>query len=65
MLDAHGESRRAGLVCPDLLDIVGAGARPRCVVHRVAKAFGHAIDRAAVLIDGRLWPGVCGRSGAS
>ena len=65
MLGAHGESGRAGLVCRDLLDVVGAGARPRCVVHRVAKALGHAIDGAAVLIDGRLWPGVCGRSGAS
>ena len=65
MLDAHGESGRAGLVYRDLLDIVGAGARPRCVVRQVAKALGHAVDRAAVLIDGWLRPGVCGRSRAS
>lgn len=65
VLDAHGESRRAGLVHRDLLDVMGAGAGPRCVVQRVGKAPGHAVHGAAVLVDRRLRPGVHGRSRAS
>lgn len=65
MLDAHGESRCSGFVHRDLLDIVGARARPRCVVHRVGKSLGHAIAGAAVLVDRGLRPGACGRPRAS
>lgn len=65
MLDAHGECRGAGLVHPDLLDIVGARAGPRRVVHRVGESLGHAVVRATVLVHGGLRPGVHGRPGAS
>ena len=65
VLDAHGESWRAGLVHCDLLDVVGARARPRRVVHWVGEALGHAVDRAAVLVDRRLRPGARGRPRAS
>lgn len=65
MLDAHGESRDVGLVHSDLLDLVGARARPWCEVQRVGKALGHAVGGAAVLIGGWLRSGVPGRSRAS
>lgn len=65
MLDAHGERRCVGLVHRDLPDIVGAGARPRCVVHRVGESLGHAVDGAAALVDGGLGPSVRGWPGAS
>lgn len=54
MFDAHGEGRDAGLVHSDWLDVVGAWARPKCVVQRVGKALGHAKHGAAVLVDRRL-----------
>lgn len=62
VLDAHGESRCTGLMHRDVLDIMGTGARLRGVVHRVGKALGHAVDGAALLVDGWLrscmhgWP---------
>lgn len=62
MFDTHGESRCAGLVHCHLLDVMGARARPRSMVHWVGEALGHTIDRATVLVDRGLrssmhgWP---------
>lgn len=65
VFDAHGEGRYAGLVHGDRLDIVGARARPKCVVQRVGKALGRAKHGAAVLVDRRLGSGVHSRPGTS
>ena len=62
VLDAHAESRRAGLVHRDLLDLMGARSRPRHVVHWVGKALGHAVEGAAILVDGWLRSDVHGWS---
>lgn len=42
-----------------LLDVVGAGARPSCVVQWVGEALCHAVNWAAVQVDRGLRPGVC------
>lgn len=65
MFDTHGESRCAGLVHCDLLDVMGARTRPRSMVHWVGEALGHTVDRATVLIDRWLRSSMHGRPRAS
>lgn len=65
MFDAHGEGRYAGLVRGDRLDVVGARARPQCVIQRIVKALGHAKHGAAILVDGRLGSSMHSRSRTS
>lgn len=65
MFDAHREGRCTRLVYSDLLNVVGARARPKCVVQWIGKVLGYAIYGTSVLVDGRLRSGMHSRSRTS